>query len=109
MACVGLISLGQAFFFGVGGYAAGALDLYVGVPSFVTIPLATFGGAVICTSSLAPVVRLRGVYFAMVTLAYPLLLARVIEATRYWEAPMDCPVSRRSQASMLQRTWRCYC
>jgi len=91
MASVGLISLGQAFFFGVGGYVAGALNLYLGLPSSLTIPLATLGGAAICTISLAPVVRLRGVYFAMVTLAYPLLLARVIEATKILGGTLGLP------------------
>jgi branched-chain amino acid transport system permease protein len=82
MASVGLISLGQAFFFGVGGYLAGFLSLDLKLPLFFSIILATLGGALICTSLLAPVVRLRGVYFAMVTLAYPLLFSRIIEATK---------------------------
>ena len=42
--------------------------------------MATLLGAVICTLLLLPCLPLRGVYFAIVTLMYPLLLARVIEA-----------------------------
>lgn len=82
MAAVGLISLGQAFFFGIGGYLTGCLSLDLKLPLFYSITLATLGGAIVCTALLAPVVRLRGVYFAMVTLAYPLLFSRIIEATK---------------------------
>jgi branched-chain amino acid transport system permease protein len=77
----GLVSLGQALFFGVGAYVAGLLNLQFGLPPIVTLVLATFIGATICTILLAPCLPLRGIYFAMTTLVYPLLFARIIEAT----------------------------
>lgn len=77
----GLVSLGQALFFGVGAYLAALLNLQVGLPPAVTLVLATVLGASICTALLAPCLPLRGIYFAMTTLVYPLLVARVIEAT----------------------------
>ena len=46
------------------------------------MPVATIGGGVLCTVLLLPVLRLRGVYFAMVTLVLPLMLSRLVEATR---------------------------
>lgn len=81
MAAVGLFSLGQALFFGVGAYLAGGLNHYFGLPPWATVPLASIGGGLICAAILSPVVRLRGVYFAMITLMLPLLLFRVIETT----------------------------
>jgi branched-chain amino acid transport system permease protein len=78
----GMVSLGQALFFGVGAYCSGILNHYFGISPFVTIPVATIAGGVICTLLLLPVLRLRGVYFAMVTLIIPLMLERVIEATK---------------------------
>ena len=42
--------------------------------------MATVGGAFICTLLLLPALPLRGVYFAIVTLMYPLALMRIIEA-----------------------------
>jgi branched-chain amino acid transport system permease protein len=77
---VGLVSLGGAFFIGVGGYSAAILNTEFGLPPIVTIPAATFLGAAICTLLLWPCLPLRGVYFAIVTLMYPLLASRVIEA-----------------------------
>jgi branched-chain amino acid transport system permease protein len=77
---VGLVSLGGAFFIGVGGYTAAILNKSLGLPPSLSIPMATIGGAMICTLLLLPALPLRGVYFAIVTLMYPLALMRIIEA-----------------------------
>ena len=77
---VGLVSLGGAFFVGVGGYLAALLNTKLGLSPLFTIPIATLGGAAFCTLLLLPCLPLRGVYFAIVTLMYPLLTARIIEA-----------------------------
>ena len=78
----GMISLGQALFFGTGAYLAGIMNHYWGWPPVVTIPLATIFGGLLCTLLLTPVLRLRGIYFSMVTLVLPLMLVRIVEATR---------------------------
>jgi branched-chain amino acid transport system permease protein len=80
LASVGLFSLGQALFFGAGAYIAGCLNHYLGWPIYLTLPLGTLGGAFLSTALLAPVVRLRGIYFAMVSLAFPMMAPRVIQA-----------------------------
>jgi branched-chain amino acid transport system permease protein len=77
---VGLVSLGGAFFIGSGGYIAAILNTILGLPPMVSIPISTLLGAVICTLFLLPCLPLRGVYFAIITLMFPLLLSRVIEA-----------------------------
>jgi len=78
----GMVSLGQALFFGVGAYIAGSLNHSFGLSPALTMPIATIGGGLICTILLVPVLRLRGIYFAMVTLVLPLMFERVIEATK---------------------------
>lgn len=78
----GMVSLGQALFFGIGAYTAGIMNHYWGWSPFVTIPIATVMGGVISTVLLIPVLRLRGIYFAMVTLILPLMLERIVEATK---------------------------
>lgn len=77
---LGLVSLGGAFFIGTGGYLAAILNTTFGFSPLFTIPIATIAGGVICTVLLLPCLPLRGVYFAIVTLMYPLVLARIIEA-----------------------------
>lgn len=77
---VGLVSLGGAFFIGTGGYIAGILNSYYSIPPVLTVPLAAFIGGTVCTILLLPCLPLKGVYFAIVTLMYPLFMARIIEA-----------------------------
>jgi len=77
---VGLVCLGGAFFVGVGGYLAAILNTSFGLAPMWTVPLATVIGAGICTLLLFPCLPLRGVYFAIVSLMYPLFAAQVIEA-----------------------------
>ena len=77
---VGLVSLGGAFFVGTGSYLTAILNTKLGLSPLVSIPGATLIGGALCTLMLLPCLPLRGVYFAIVTLMYPLFLARVIEA-----------------------------
>ncbi len=77
---VGLVSLGGAFFVGTGGYLAAIANTSFGLPPWLTVPLATLIGGSLCTLLLLPCLPLRGVYFAIVSLMYPLFMARVIEA-----------------------------
>ena len=77
---VGLVSLGGAFFVGTGGYLAAIANTSLGLSPWLTVPLATLVGGGLCTLLLLPCLPLRGVYFAIVSLMYPLFLARVIEA-----------------------------
>lgn len=77
---VGLVCLGGAFFVGVGGYIAAILNTSFGLSPLVTVPLATLLGACVCTLLMFPCLPLRGVYFAIISLMYPLFAARVIEA-----------------------------
>jgi len=70
MGSAGLVSLGHAMFFGVGAYAAALVLLHL-APSF----LVALAAAVLVPAALAWVVgslsiRVSGVYFAMITLAF---------------------------------------
>ncbi|HNS83518.1 MAG TPA: branched-chain amino acid ABC transporter permease, partial [Methanolinea sp.] len=77
---VGLVCLGGAFFTGIGGYFAAIFNVELGMPVWLSMPLAGVAGAIFCTVALLPCLPLRGVYFAIVTLMYPLLFTRIIEA-----------------------------
>ncbi len=82
MASAGLISLGQSLFFGAGAYITGFLNYTFKLQPLITIPLGTLIGALFCTLLLLPVLRIRGVYFAIITLTLPILLSRFIETTK---------------------------
>jgi len=78
---VGLVSLGGALFTGIGAYIAGILNSSFGLPPLLTIPIATVAGGLLSTLILLPVLPLRGVYFAIATMLYPLFFERIIAAT----------------------------
>lgn len=82
LAQAGMISLGQALFFGMGAYTSGIMNHYWGWHPLIAIPVAGIAGGAICTLLLLSVLRLRGIYFSMVTLVIPLMLVRLVEATR---------------------------
>jgi len=77
---VGLVCLGGALFIGCGGYISGILNAYLGWPPILTIPIATLGGSVISTLVLLPCLRLRGIYFAIVSFMFPLFAVYIIIA-----------------------------
>ena len=77
---VGLVSLGGALFIGVGAYLSGCLNHYLALPPVLTILIATIGGAFICTLILLPSLPLKGVYFAIITFAFPIMIERIIVA-----------------------------
>lgn len=77
---VGIVCLGGALFIGLGGYIAGVLNSSFGLSPVLTIPIGTFGGALISTLLLFPCLPLRGIYFAIVSLMYPMMVSRIIEA-----------------------------
>lgn len=77
---VGLVCLGGALFIGAGGYISGLLNAYLGWPPLLCIPIATLAGAVISTFILLPCLRLRDIYFAIVSFMFPLFMVYIIVA-----------------------------
>ena len=77
---VGLVCLGGALFTGVGGYISGVLNSYYGIPPILSIPIASLGGGLLCTLLLLPTLSLRGIYFAIITIVYPIGAVRTIKA-----------------------------
>lgn len=77
---VGLVCLGGAMFIGFGGYTSGVLNAYFEWPPLMTIPIASVAGAVMSTLVLIPCLRLRGIYFAIVSFMLPLFSVYIIIA-----------------------------
>ena len=70
----GLLSFGHAAFFGVGAYATGLTLIHLSIPA----PVAILFGVIISLLVAFPIgylsIRRRGIYFAMVTLAFAQML-----------------------------------
>lgn len=65
----GQISLGQGGFLAIGAYTSGLLVLELGMPWWLTIPLACLATAVVGVIFGLPSLRLKGLYLAIATLA----------------------------------------
>jgi branched-chain amino acid transport system permease protein len=66
----GLLSFGQASFFGVGGYVAGVLIVTWNAPLWLVLPAATALSAVLAAAVGAVCVQRIGLYFIMLTFAF---------------------------------------
>jgi branched-chain amino acid transport system permease protein len=69
----GRFNFGQALFFGVGAYAAGFMNLDLKYGPLLTVPLAGAVAVVIGVAFGYPTLRLKGPYFALATLIFPLI------------------------------------
>lgn len=74
----GQVSLGHAGLFGVGAYTAGVLFIKLGMPFFVTAPLAILVTAGFGAVLALPALRVSGPYLAMVTLAFGTIIQILI-------------------------------
>ena len=80
----GELSFGQQAFFGVGAYAAGIATAMFGLPLFLGVLAAMICGAAAAALVGLPALRLRGLYFAMTTLAAAEML-RILFELFHWQ------------------------
>ncbi|HKV43568.1 MAG TPA: branched-chain amino acid ABC transporter permease [bacterium] len=78
----GLLSFGHAAYFGVGAYTAGILALRAGVPYPLNALAGALAGGALGLPLMALAIRRRGIYFAMITLAFGQMVFYVINEWR---------------------------
>ena len=66
----GYISFGHPFLIGIAGYTTALLTYHLGVPLYLSIPAAVVVTMIGGTLFFLPALRIRGTYFALVTLAF---------------------------------------
>jgi ABC-type branched-subunit amino acid transport system ATPase component/ABC-type branched-subunit amino acid transport system permease subunit len=81
----GQLSLGHAAFVGLGGYVTLMLQQQFGVVPWIGLIAATFAAA-LAALVVGVTLRLSGIYFALATLAYPLILQVLFTYWGYQEA-----------------------
>jgi len=96
----GFVSFGHAAFFGLGAYFVALAQIKWGLSPWLGIPGAGIVGALAGLLVGVPTFRLRGHYFALAMLAYPLALLYVFEWLGYQE--LTLPMERTSPLAYMQ-------
>ena len=96
----GFVSFGHAAFFGLGAYFVALAQIHWGLSPWFGIPCAAAVGAFAGLFVGIPTFRLRGHYFALAMLAYPLALLYVFEWLGYQELAL--PMQREHAFAYMQ-------
>ena len=103
----GYISFGHGSFFGLGAYTVTLGLVLFNITPWFGIPIGMVVGALAGAAIGYPTFRLRGHYFALAMLAYPLALLYVFEWLGYQEVAL--PMKRAAPAWFMQfRDYRAY-
>jgi branched-chain amino acid transport system permease protein len=79
---VGLLSLGQCAFYGIGAYLCTVLVMKAGLSYWVALPLGALITMVIMALIFIPILRTRGLFFAIMTLCLSAIVAQIVG---HWE------------------------
>jgi len=96
----GCVSFGHAAFFGLGAYCVALAQIHWGLTPWLGIPCAGVVGALAGLAIGVPTLRLRGHYFALAMLAYPLALLYLFEWLGYQELAL--PMEREAPIAFMQ-------
>jgi ABC-type branched-subunit amino acid transport system permease subunit len=88
----GVVNFAGAAFLGVGCYTAGVITKYTALPSFLTLPLGGLMAALIGSILILPVLRTRGHYAALVTIAFGILFKVFLEVNDTLGGPQGIQV-----------------
>ncbi|MEQ8228772.1 MAG: branched-chain amino acid ABC transporter permease [Rhodospirillales bacterium] len=88
----GVLNFAGASFFGVGGYTAAVLGTHTAVPGLLIVLIGGVMAAVIGSILLLPVLRTRGHYAAVVTIAFALLFKTFLEVNDVLGGPQGLQV-----------------
>jgi ABC-type branched-subunit amino acid transport system permease subunit len=88
----GVVNFAGAAFLGIGCYTAAVLTKYTALPSFLAIPLGGLMAALIGSILILPVLRTRGHYAALVTIAFGILFKVFLEVNDTLGGPQGIQV-----------------
>jgi len=96
----GQLSFGHASFFGIGAYTVTLSVVYWSLSPWLGIPLGMVIGGLAAIAIGFPTFRLRGHYFALSMLAYPLAILYVMQYLGFQEVSM--PMHRDNAAAFME-------
>jgi ABC-type branched-subunit amino acid transport system ATPase component/ABC-type branched-subunit amino acid transport system permease subunit len=96
----GQLSFGHASFFGIGAYTVTLSVIYWSLSPWLGIPLGMILGGLAAVAIGTPTFRLRGHYFALSMLAYPLAILYVLQYLGFQE--VSIPMHRANPAVFME-------
>lgn len=91
----GLVSFGQALYYAVGGYTVGLLGVYVGITDMVlAMLLAGIVGGLVAALTGTLLARYREIFFAMLSLAFSMILYGVLVKSEALGSTDGIPLKR---------------
>jgi ABC-type branched-subunit amino acid transport system permease subunit len=88
----GVLNFAGASFFGIGAYTSAVLNAHTAVPHLIVLLVGGLLAALIGSLLLLPVLRTRGHYAALVTIAFALLLKTFLEVNEVLGGPQGLQV-----------------
>lgn len=92
----GVLNFAGASFFGIGAYTSAVLNTHTAIPHLLVLLIGGFIAALIGSLLLLPVLRTRGHYAALVTIAFALLLKTFLEVNDVLGGPQGLQVKGMS-------------
>ena len=91
----GLVSFGQALYYAVGGYTVGLLGVYAGVTDIcLAVVLAGLAGGLVAALTGTLLARYREIFFAMLSLAFSMILYGVLVKSEALGSTDGIPLKR---------------
>jgi ABC-type branched-subunit amino acid transport system permease subunit len=88
----GVLNFAGASFFGIGAYTSSVLAAHTAVPHLLVLPIGGFLAALVGSLLVVPVLRTRGHYAAVVTIAFALLFKTFLEVNDVLGGPQGMQV-----------------
>jgi ABC-type branched-subunit amino acid transport system permease subunit len=92
----GVLNFAGASFFGIGAYTAAVLNAHTDVPHLLVLPIGGLIAALTGSLLLLPVLRTRGHYAAVITIAFALLLKTLLDVNDALGGPQGLQVKGMS-------------
>jgi ABC-type branched-subunit amino acid transport system permease subunit len=88
----GVVNFAGAAFFGIGGYTAAVLALHTGLPHLLVIAIGGLMAGLIGSVLVLPLLRTRGHYAAVITVAFAILFKSFLEVNEVFGGPQGLKV-----------------